>query len=322
MGRRAPPKMSTTPPKTGLPTTRRLHTPNFSTTPLHAEALSNIYAPISKNLFLSKPPSWKTDSVASPPKWKGEKHIFKDSAYYTLDPRGILPSKKLEARGLVEMPFQAPTTFPRLLIKKTEYRDGPIYPQFGDFRIDKLIRYEKVNVPASCSSIGTSWARQRIQGAGLVPEMGNILSNPSIRKEQFPAPFCELPDEQFRMWFVRNMEMLGWGEWEAGVEAERVLGRGEGVVVEEGVEEKEDDERCLRCPLAREIRVRLGEIERRKKERRQGKVQRAVERKSRCEEVRDDVSLSTMEEEPVKQGRYPVERRGKWSWIKKFFWWR
>jgi len=151
--------------------------------------------------------------------------------------------------------------------------------------------------------------------------MGNILSNnPHIRKEQFPAPFCELPDEQFRMWFVRNMEMVGWGEWEAGVEAERVLGRTEewsGVV-----EQEEEAERCLRCPLAREISVRLGEIERRKKERRQGKIQRAVERKRRCEEVRDDVSLSTMEEEPVKQGSYPVERRGKWSWIKKFFWWR
>jgi len=311
--------MSTTPPKTGLPTTRRLYTPNFSTTPLHAEALSDIYAPISKDLFLSKPPSWKTDSVASPPKWKGEKHIFKDSAYYTLDPRDIIPSKKMQASGLVEMPFQAPSTFPRLLIRPTEYRDGPIYPQFGDFRIDKLVRYEKANVPASCSSIGTSWARKRIQGAGLVPEMGNIMSNPHIRKEQFPAPFCELPDEQFRMWFVRNMEMVGWGAWEAGVEAERVLGRGEewGVVVEE----KEEAERCLRCPLAKEIRKRLEEIERRKKERRQSKIQRAVERKSRCEEVRDDVSLSTMEEEPVKQGIYPVERRGKFSWIKKFFWW-
>ncbi|KAI4698825.1 hypothetical protein J4E81_005436 [Alternaria sp. BMP 2799] len=104
------------------------------------EALSNIYAPISKNLFLSKPASWKTDSVLSPPKWKTEKHIYKDSAYYTLDPRGILPSKKMQPAGLVEMPFQAPSTFPRLLIKNTEYRDGPIYPQFGDFRIDKMIR--------------------------------------------------------------------------------------------------------------------------------------------------------------------------------------
>lgn len=179
--------MSTTPSKTGLPTTRRLYTPNFSITPLHAEALSNIYAPITKDLFLSKPPSWKTDSVASPPKRQGEKHPYKDPAYYTLNPRGIIPSKKLEARGLVEMPFQASSTFPRLLIKKTEYRDGPIYPQFGDFRIDKLVRYEKSNVSASSSSIGAPHARKPIQGAGLVPEMINILSNPHIRKEQFPA---------------------------------------------------------------------------------------------------------------------------------------
>jgi len=89
------------------------------------------------------------------------------------------------------------------------------------------------------------------------------------------------------------------------------LGRGElGVVVEE----KEEKERCLTCPLAKEIRKRLEEIERRKKERRQ-------ERKRRCEEVRDDMSMSTMEEEPVKQGIYPIERR-KVGWIKMFFWWR
>jgi len=115
--------------------------------------------------------------------------------------------------------------------------------------------------------------------------------------------------------------LVGWGDWVAGVEAERVLVRSEVEELTVVVEEKEEAERCLRCPLAREIRVRLGEIERRKKERRQGKIQRAVERKSRCEEVRDDVSMSTMEEEPVKQGVYPVERRGKLSWIKKFFWW-
>ena len=108
--------------------------------------------------------------------------------------------------------------------------------------------------------------------------------------------------------------------WEAEVEAERILRRGEEewtVVVEQ-----KDDERVHRCALAKEIREMLGRIEREKKERRQERIQRAVESKRRCEEVTDDVSLSTMEEEPVKQGMYPIERRGKLSWIKKFFWWR
>lgn len=79
--------------------------------------------------------------------------------------------------------------------------------------------------------------------------------------------------------------------------------------------EQKGDQRSSRCALAKWIRERMEGIERRKMERRQGKVQRAVERKRRCEEERDDVSISTMEE-PMKQGRYPVERR-KVTWIKK-----
>ncbi|KAI4949606.1 hypothetical protein J4E91_005346 [Alternaria rosae] len=85
--------------------------------------------------------------------------------------------------------------------------------------------------------------------------------------------------------------------------------------------EQKGDERSSRYALAKGIRERMERIERRKMERRKEKIQRAVERKRRCEDERDNLSMSTMEEEPVEQGRSPVERR-KVTWIKKFFWWR
>jgi hypothetical protein len=322
--------MSTEIAATGLPTNRPVCVPEFSITPLHAHALSNIYANISKDLFISKSPkpmrprSIRSENYHS--RWQNPTSIAMASKPSTTSPHNLLATKKLEASCLSEMPFQHPLTFPRLQIKKTTYTDGPVYPQYGDFRIDKLIKYEKTGVPASSSSIGAHTPRKPIKGGGLVSEILHILPSPHITKEQFPQPFCELPDEQFVAWCVRNMKMVGWEEWAAETEALGVLRRteevrvsGEWTVVDVGerVEREESG-----CGLVAEMRARLERIERRRKmERREGRIRRARERKKRVEQLRDETDSESMEDESVKKEEWPV-KHGKMTWLKKLFWWR
>jgi hypothetical protein len=334
--------MCTTIPLTGLSPTHRLESPEFSISPCHALALSNIYTPISKTLFISKPSEWKTSPLSPQsckengkrhyqrpqyPHWRGEKSINMGKNY-TRDPRGLLPGKKIEPKGLQEMPFQDPHTFPRLLVKNTEYRDGAIYPQFGDFRIDMYIRGREPGVPIGPYIKGNAH-RKPIKGAGLVQEMRYILCNPHITKDGFPAPFCELPDDLFRAWFVQNMGLVGWGVCEAEREVERVLKRtGDKEKEKEGLDEDavslEDGGGVWAAggdrhgwALAREIRGKLDEIEKRKVEKRKGKIERALERQRRSREMRDD-GLE-IENEHGKSGTCPA-KSGNMSWVKRFFW--
>ncbi|RYO65484.1 hypothetical protein AA0116_g2770 [Alternaria tenuissima] len=96
-----------------LPNTHYLVTPEFSISPLHAKALSNIYSSITTDLFTPRDPEWTTSPLSpSICAERGKRHYRRTNvpryrssrevnmgAHYTTDSRGLLPGERLQSMG-------------------------------------------------------------------------------------------------------------------------------------------------------------------------------------------------------------------------------
>ncbi|CAN9166680.1 unnamed protein product [Alternaria alternata] len=94
-----------------LPNTHYLVTPEFSISPLHAKALSNIYSSITTDLFTPRDPEWTTSPLSpSICAERGKRHYRRTNvpryrssrevnmgAHYTTDSRGLLPGERLQS---------------------------------------------------------------------------------------------------------------------------------------------------------------------------------------------------------------------------------
>jgi hypothetical protein len=204
-----------------LPNTHYLVTPEFSISPLHAKALSNVYSSITTDLFTPRDPEWTTSPLSpSICAERGKRHYRRTNvqryrssrevnmgAHYTTDFRGLLPGKRLQSSRQEEMSI---------------HKYFSLYPQSGGLLLEGKTKHAKAASPSFSSR---PVQKKPILKGGLVQEISLIFYDTKVMKDDFPAPFCDLPDHRFVQWVVRNMELLGVGAWEAECEAMDVLWR-------------------------------------------------------------------------------------------------
>ncbi|KAL1801629.1 hypothetical protein ACET3X_001971 [Alternaria dauci] len=239
------------------PNTCYLFTPEFSISPMHALALSNIFSPIIQDLFVPREPKWRTSPLPPSictqrgkrhyrsthiPRYQGSKEVNM-GAYYTTDPRGLLPGKSLETNRLEE-----------LYIKQ----NPSLYPQSGDLVLGRKAKCAKA---ASSSFSSPPVQRKPILGGGIVQEIGRILYDGRVMKDDFPAPFCDLPDHTFVQWVVRNMGLLAVGAWEAECEAMDVLWRTKEKKREETLQEEMAKERAVEDEIMKEDKKKVSAMD-------------------------------------------------------------
>ena len=128
-------------------------------------------------------------------------------AHYTTDPRGLLPGERLQSSTQEEMWI---------------HKSSSLYPRSGDLLLEGRTKHARAASPSFSSR---SVQKEPILKGGLVQEISLIFYDTKVMKDDFPAPFCDLPDHRFVQWVVRNMELLGVGAWEAECEAMDVLWR-------------------------------------------------------------------------------------------------
>ncbi|KAG9189054.1 hypothetical protein G6011_05922 [Alternaria panax] len=301
-------------PVIGLPDTNYLVVPKFSISPLYAQALSNIYASFAADLFIPHDPKW-TASPMSPsarteynswnhcrtyiPRYQSEREINMGDRY-TTDPRGLLPGERLRQSELED-----------------HSGNKALYPQSGDLALDGEVKRAKAaSSSSSCSSSSTQHVQRKpILKCDLVQEISLILYNTKVTKEKFPTPFCELPDDRFVEWVVRNLGLLGMGAWEVECEAMDVLWRTKEKRREErAVEDKQRTAENVKedTPEMVDMRLRLDAIQKRRMEKQKEKksVSRILRRGKQ-----DHKEVTSVEEVDLQITKHPA-RISYMAWIK------
>ncbi|KAF7673644.1 hypothetical protein GT037_008259 [Alternaria burnsii] len=259
-----------------LPDTHYLVTPEFSISPLHAKALSNIYSSITTELFTPRDPEWTTSPLspsicaergkrhyhrANVPRYRSSREVNM-GAHYTTDRKGLLPGERLQSSRQEEIWIQ---------------NSPSLYPQSGDLLLEGKTKRTKA---ASSSFSSRPVQKKPILKGGLAQEINLIFYDTKVIKDDFPAPFCDLPDHTFVQWVVRNMEILGVGAWEAECEAMDVLWRTKEkkknveneTVEEDGQGASVMENECKDTHQIVEMRLRLNAIQMRRIEKRKRKT--------------------------------------------------
>ncbi|CAN9082107.1 unnamed protein product [Alternaria alternata] len=270
-----------------LPNTHYLVTPEFSISPLHAKALSNIYSSITTDLFTPRDPEWTTSPLSpSICAERGKRHYRRTNvpryrssrevnmgAHYTTDSRGLLPGERLQSSTQEE----------------TRVHKSPsLYPQSGDLLLGGKTKHARAASPPFSSR---PIQKKPILKGGLVQEISLIFYDTKVMKDDFPAPFCDLPDHRTQE--KRREEMLRKEmEKKRNVENETVEEDGQRANVIEN--EYKDTHEIV------EMRLRLNAIQMRRIKKRKRKtnvfwVWRSV--KKYYEEVRsvEELNLHTTE---------------------------
>jgi hypothetical protein len=141
-------------------------------------------------------------------------------------------------------------------------------------RREGKVKRKKVTATAAASSSSSSMHDKRhargklpILGGGLVQEIGVIFYNTKAVKEDFPAPFCQLPDRRFVAWVTRNLGLLGvgesWAEWEAWEVVNRTRKKKEGEAG--GVKGAEEEEEEDIYEIVKEMGAKLAAMEKTQK---------------------------------------------------------
>lgn len=164
-------------------------------------------------------------------------------AYYTSDPRGLLPGKPLQINGLEELNIK---------------QNPSLYPKSGDLVLERKAKRAKA---ASSSFSSPSVQRKPILGGGIVQEIGRIFYDGRVMKDDFPAPFCDLPDPFFVQWVVRNMGLLGVGAWEAECEAMDVFWRTKEKKREKTLKEEMAKERAVEDEIMEQSKKKASAME-------------------------------------------------------------
>lgn len=203
-------------PSERIPTTGRPVPSSVSI--LYASALQNLYrkkannglgcamkphASTSLDDALSRPRACRSRSAPEFRAWTGEREH--NMWTYSKDPRGILPSRRIEQHGMQEGCGSDGKVFPPTWVVERGKREEKLYPQYGEFKGKKVCEERR------CPAHRTSRVRQQQKEGPVVfqPCLKGVFTSCTITKSALPAPWCNMTEPVFQDWFVQNLAAIG-----------------------------------------------------------------------------------------------------------------